>query len=137
MSCSTTGHSSPPYAGCAASSRPEGLWRRAGATLPRSSKSGYWSESRAAWLFQRLARPSSGSVARADAALGSHETQRFIAGLRALGFDGPYSGGKHEFMVRGDVVVTIPNPHRSDIGAGLMKRILEQARVSRKEWERV
>ena len=34
-----------------------------------------------------------------------------IAGLRVLGFQGPFSGGKHEFMVRGDLVLTIPNPH--------------------------
>jgi hypothetical protein len=41
-----------------------------------------------------------------------------IAGLRALGFQGPFSGGKHEFMVRGDLVLTIPNPHRGDIYYG-------------------
>jgi len=38
-------------------------------------------------------------------------------------------------MVRGAVVVTIPNPHRGDIGVGLLKLVLEQAGVSRKEWE--
>lgn len=58
-----------------------------------------------------------------------------IAGLRKLGFSGPLSGGKHEFMVRGDVVVTIPNPHGRDIGIGLLAVILRQAGVSRKEWE--
>jgi len=42
-----------------------------------------------------------------------------IATLRRLGFDGPYSGGKHQFMVRGGVVLTIPNPHREDIGISL------------------
>jgi hypothetical protein len=43
-----------------------------------------------------------------------------IAALRKLGFNGPFSGGKHEFMVRGDVVLTIPNPHRKDIGPDLL-----------------
>ncbi|MFI5401537.1 MAG: hypothetical protein ACHQ1G_01165 [Planctomycetota bacterium] len=39
-------------------------------------------------------------------------------------------------MVRGDLVLTIPNPHAGDIGVGLLSRILKQARVSREDWER-
>jgi hypothetical protein len=31
--------------------------------------------------------------------------------LRKCGFDGPYSGGKHPFMVKGNLTLTIPNPH--------------------------
>ena len=27
--------------------------------------------------------------------------RKLIQGLRALGFDGPFSGGRHQFMVRG------------------------------------
>ncbi len=61
--------------------------------------------------------------------------RELIATLRRLGFQGPYSGGKHEFMVRGERVLTIPNPHGSDIGLGLLAMILRQAGVSRKEWE--
>jgi len=68
-------------------------------------------------------------------AWGPIKRRDLIAGLRNLGFEGPLSGGKHEFMVRGAVVVTIPNPHRGDIGVGLLKLVLEQAGVSRKEWE--
>ena len=60
-----------------------------------------------------------------------------IAGLRALGFKGPFSGGKHEFMVRRDLVLTIPNPHRGDIGVALRALILRQGGISRKEWEAV
>jgi hypothetical protein len=29
--------------------------------------------------------------------------------LNELGFEGPYSGGKHPFMIKGDLVLTIPN----------------------------
>jgi predicted RNA binding protein YcfA (HicA-like mRNA interferase family) len=58
-----------------------------------------------------------------------------VSRLKKLGFTGPYSGGKHEFMVRGDLVVTIPNPHGRDIGLGLLAVILRQAGVSRKDWE--
>jgi predicted RNA binding protein YcfA (HicA-like mRNA interferase family) len=60
-----------------------------------------------------------------------------IAGLRTLGFEGPFSGGKHEFMVRGDLVLTVPNPHRGDIGVTLLALVLRQAGITRKEWEAV
>jgi predicted RNA binding protein YcfA (HicA-like mRNA interferase family) len=61
--------------------------------------------------------------------------RQLVASLRRLGFEGPYSGGKHEFMVRSDCVLTIPNPHGGDIGIGLLAVILRQAGVSRREWE--
>ncbi|MBI4512278.1 MAG: type II toxin-antitoxin system HicA family toxin [Deltaproteobacteria bacterium] len=57
--------------------------------------------------------------------------------LGHLGFEGPFSGGKHQFMVRGDVVLRIPNPHQGDIGRELLARLLRQAGVSREEWERL
>jgi len=61
--------------------------------------------------------------------------RELIAALRRLSFSGPYSGGKHQFMVRGDVVLTIPNPHRDDIGIGLLRVILREAGITRREWE--
>lgn len=36
--------------------------------------------------------------------------------LRRAGFDGLYSGGRHPFMIKGDLTITVPNPHRQDIG---------------------
>jgi predicted RNA binding protein YcfA (HicA-like mRNA interferase family) len=57
--------------------------------------------------------------------------------LRALGFDGPYRGGRHPYVVRGDLVLTLPNPHRTEIGTDLLVRILRQAGVSRDEWSGV
>ena len=68
---------------------------------------------------------------------GPTSRRELIRGLRAVGFEGPFSGGKHQFMVRGDVVLTIPNPHGGDIGVGLLARVLRQAGVSRVEWERI
>lgn len=35
-----------------------------------------------------------------------------IQPLRSLGFDGPYSGKRHQFMISGAMRVRIPNPHR-------------------------
>jgi predicted RNA binding protein YcfA (HicA-like mRNA interferase family) len=55
--------------------------------------------------------------------------------LRKYGFEGPYSGGKHPFMVKGNLTLTIPNPHQKDIGRELLARILRQAGVSKEEWE--
>ncbi len=54
--------------------------------------------------------------------------------FRRLGFDGPYSGGRHLFMVKGALKVRIPNPHKSDISASLVSEILRQAGISNSEW---
>ena len=37
-------------------------------------------------------------------------------------------------MIKGDMVLTIPNPHREAVGIDLLARILKQANVSREEW---
>lgn len=68
---------------------------------------------------------------------GPVKRRTFIAALRDLGFDGPFAGGRHEFMVRGSQRVTIPNPHRGDISVGLLRNLLAEAGVSREDWERV
>ena len=54
--------------------------------------------------------------------------------LRQLGFEGPYTGGRHEFMVRGSTRLVVPNPHRQDVRVDLLVRILRQAGVTREEW---
>ena len=54
--------------------------------------------------------------------------------LHELGFEGPYAGGHHPQMRRGDVTVIIPNPHEGEIGVGLLRRLLRQAGLSREEW---
>ena len=45
-----------------------------------------------------------------------------------------YTGGKHQYMVRGEVRVVLPNPHQGDISRDLLARILRQAGISREEW---
>ena len=66
---------------------------------------------------------------------GAIDRKTLIRTFRNLGFEGPFSGGRHQFTVRGDVTVRIPNPHQGDISIGLLSRILKQAGVSRDEWE--
>jgi predicted RNA binding protein YcfA (HicA-like mRNA interferase family) len=60
--------------------------------------------------------------------------QVLVKKLQKLGFEGPYQEGRHLYMVRDTVVLTIPNPHEGDISVDLLKRILRQAGISRKEW---
>jgi len=61
--------------------------------------------------------------------------RELIQRLKKLGFEGPYTGGRHEFMVRETRRLILPNPHRDDIGAALLSRLLRQAGVTRQEWE--
>ena len=57
--------------------------------------------------------------------------------LRKLDFIGPYSGGKHMFMVKGDLRIRIPNPHKKDIGKNLLKLVLKEAGISQETWEKL
>ena len=68
-------------------------------------------------------------------ALGPISRRELIRLLRALGFEGPFTGGRHAFMVKGDITLTLPNPHRSDISRGFLKRLLRQAGISSHDWE--
>jgi predicted RNA binding protein YcfA (HicA-like mRNA interferase family) len=61
--------------------------------------------------------------------------RELVKRLRELGFEGPLEGGKHPYMIRGDIVLTIPNPHRGDISVDLLQRILRSAGISREEWQ--
>lgn len=63
--------------------------------------------------------------------------KNLIRHLRAAGFDGPYKGGKHSFMVKGHLTLTLPNPHGRDIGRELLARILRQAHINREQWEAI
>ena len=67
--------------------------------------------------------------------LGAVKRRDLIRYLKELGFEGPYSGGKHQFMVKADVTLRIPNPHRSDVGKEMLVRILRQAGIDKRTWE--
>jgi predicted RNA binding protein YcfA (HicA-like mRNA interferase family) len=67
--------------------------------------------------------------------LGPIKRRDLIRLLKRLGFDGPFSGGRHQFMIRDDVTVRIPNPHTGDVGTELLARILRQVGISSDEWE--
>jgi predicted RNA binding protein YcfA (HicA-like mRNA interferase family) len=60
--------------------------------------------------------------------------RELIRKFRALGFEGPYAGGRHQFVKKGALKVRIPNPHQGDIDVTLLSRILRQAGISHDEW---
>lgn len=62
--------------------------------------------------------------------------KELIRKLRRLGFEGPISGGKHQFMKKAQLKLHIPNPHRGDISAGLVRRIAQQAGIREEDWHK-
>ncbi|MCL5031343.1 MAG: type II toxin-antitoxin system HicA family toxin [Bacteroidetes bacterium] len=61
--------------------------------------------------------------------------KKLIQKFRSLGFEGPFSGGKHQFMIKGEFKIRIPNPHKSkEIHISLLKEILKQAGIDEEEW---
>lgn len=65
--------------------------------------------------------------------------REFVRRLRILGWEGPFPGGRHELMRHPltRIKVPIPNPHRGDIDWSLAKRVLAQAGIAPKDYERV
>lgn len=67
--------------------------------------------------------------------VGPIKRRDLISGLRKAGFTGPEAGGKHGVMRRGEITIPIPNPHHGDISKPFLLRILDEAGISREEWE--
>ncbi len=70
-------------------------------------------------------------------ALGPVNRRDLIQYLQQLGFSGPYSGGKHQFMLKGSGRLYIPNPHQGDVGKELLLRLLRQASIDPADWEQL
>jgi len=68
---------------------------------------------------------------------GPIKRRNLILCLRQLGFRGPYAGGNHQYMVKSELRLVLPNPHQGDISRALLSRILQQACITRSDWERV
>lgn len=63
--------------------------------------------------------------------------RKMVQKFRQLGFIGPYSGGRHLFIIKGRLKIHIPNPHRGDISKYLVIEILKQAGISHDEWDNI
>jgi predicted RNA binding protein YcfA (HicA-like mRNA interferase family) len=61
-------------------------------------------------------------------------SDELIKRLSQFGFKGPFGGGKHLYMLKGAMRLTIPNPHRGDIGIELLARVLRLAEISKVDW---
>lgn len=48
-------------------------------------------------------------------AFGAIKRRKLIRHLRKQGFKGPYSGGRHQYMVKGQLRLPIPNPHKGTL----------------------
>lgn len=57
--------------------------------------------------------------------------------LKKYGFEGPFSGGKHQFMIKEQLTLRIPNPHEKDIDKAFLLKILKQANISKDDWEKL
>ena len=68
---------------------------------------------------------------------GPTKRKDLIKALKKAGFEGPFTGGKHEFLVKGELRLVLPNPHQGEISKGLLSRILKQANINRKDWEEI
>jgi predicted RNA binding protein YcfA (HicA-like mRNA interferase family) len=62
--------------------------------------------------------------------------KELIRKFKVLGYSGPFSGGKHQFMVKGSHKIRIPNPHVGDVDSSLVKEILRQAGISSEDWDK-
>jgi len=63
--------------------------------------------------------------------------RELVGKFRYLGYLGPFSGKRHQFMIKGRKKIRIPNSHGSaDIHVGLVKEILRQANISDEEWDK-
>lgn len=68
---------------------------------------------------------------------GPIKRQELIRQLKKLGFTGPLAGGNHQYMVKDQLKVWIPNPHKGDISKSLLSKILRQVGITRDEWEQL
>ena len=59
--------------------------------------------------------------------------RKLVQNFRKLGFEGPYSGGRHQFMKKNSLKIHIPSKHKGDIGRGLVNEILRQGGIDEKE----
>ena len=60
--------------------------------------------------------------------------RELVKRLKRFGFEGPYQSGKHPYMIKGNLTLTIPNRHSKDISTDLLLRILRQAEIDKKDW---
>lgn len=61
--------------------------------------------------------------------------RELIRKLKRAGFGGPFSGGRHQYMIFEKLRIFIPNPHGGDIGFKIIKRIVADIDISEEDFE--
>lgn len=67
--------------------------------------------------------------------------REFVRRLRRLGFDGPFSGARHQFLVKGENRLTVPS--NEEYSVAQLKMMLHETEailgreITLKEWERL
>lgn len=55
--------------------------------------------------------------------------REFLKKLKKMGFEGPYSGGRHEYYRKNQQKIFVPNPHGKDLGVLIIREIIKQIGV--------
>jgi len=63
--------------------------------------------------------------------------KKAIKNLIELGFDGPFTCGKHQFMIYEEQILRIPDISKKQITPDLLQRILKQAEIRICDWNNV
>lgn len=67
--------------------------------------------------------------------LKSLSRKEFIKKLKALGLEGPFQGGDHQFMCSKKCKIKIPNPHsQKDVPTFIIQLTIKQLEISRDDW---
>lgn len=66
--------------------------------------------------------------------LGPVSWRILVSRLRLFGFAGPYYEGRHPYMTKGMLALTLTNHHEGEISPDLLRRLLRQAGISRERW---
>jgi len=71
--------------------------------------------------------------------LGPIKRKQLIKYLRHFGFDGPFDGGSHDIMLKGNLRLVVPRKHGSGVinDVGLLRRVLRQAGIDVAEWKKL
>lgn len=60
--------------------------------------------------------------------------KELVRKLKRVGFSGPFSGAKHQYMLKNKLKIFIPNPHGKDIGLKIIKRVIVDISISDKDF---
>ena len=63
--------------------------------------------------------------------------RELIRKLKRAGCSGPFSGARHQYVLYGKMKIFVPNPHGTDIGSKIIKRIIIDLGLSEDDFEKL